>query len=160
MKTSKKPLKFYLIMFGFSVILIGGYSLYMILAQDQTVNDVAVLWLMPFVFTGIYYGSDVLIDKFSNRKKKVDYEARFLGEISEVMRNSGEFIVEEFRKLQNNQKFQYDLKRAYLIYKDGEDENNSIDRLERKYRKDTLEKRAMDYVVKYLKENKEIPESD
>lgn len=160
MRTQKKPLKFYIIIFLFSVILVLGYSLYMIFFSDATISELYPLWFMPFIFTGFYYGSDALVDKIRGRKKKVNYEANFLNEISNIMRDSNEFIVEEYRRLQNSQSFQENLQKAYKIYMEGESETNTIERLERKYKKDSLEKRAMRYVIDYLKENKKIPESD
>jgi len=160
MKRQRKSLSFYLILFGFSVILVAGYSIYMIVYNGSTVQDVYVLWFMPFFFTGFYYGSDWLIEKIVNRKKKVDYEGKFLQEISQQMRDSNEFIIEEFRRLQINKTFQSDLKKAYHIYQNGEDELYNIDRLEKKYRKESLEKRAMKFVLDYLRENKKTPESE
>jgi len=160
MRSAKKPLKFYIIIFVFSVVLVLGYTIYMLVFKDAMVSDLYALWFMPFLFTGFYYGSDILLDKFLNRKKKVDYESKFLDAISIRMRESGEFIVEEFRRLQNDQVFQKELKKAYYIYQNGESEVFSIDRLEKKYRKDSLEKRAMRFVIEYLRENKQIPESD
>jgi hypothetical protein len=160
MNRRKKPLRFYLIIFVFSTVIIAAYSLYMILAKDVAVSDIYTLWLMPVLFTLFYWGSDTLILKFSGKKKKEDFEAKFLDEISEIMRSSKEFIVEEYRRLQINEKFQQDLKRAYKIYKDGENEIFFIEKLESKYRKNSLEKRAMKYVVAYLRENKELPKTE
>jgi len=160
MRRQKKPLKFYLYIFLFSVVIVAGYSLYMIFANDAAISDVYTLWFMPFIFTIFYWGSDALIDKFSKKKYKVNYEAKFLENISQKMRDGKGFLVEEYRKLQNNPKFQEDLKKAYLIYENGEDEIHNIEKLEKKYRKDSVEKRAMKYVTEYLKENKKIPETD
>jgi hypothetical protein len=160
MNRQKKPFKFYLIIFLFSTIIIAAYSFYMIFAKDAEVSDIYTLWFMPILFTVFYWGSDALILKFTNKKKKVDFEAKFLDEISERMRVSNAFIVEEYRRLQINQKFQADLKKAYEIYKNGENEYLTIERLENKYKKNTLEKRAMDYVVDFLKENQKLPESE
>lgn len=154
MRQIKKPFKFYLIIFIFSVVLVLGYSIYMMFFKDATVNDVYVLWFMPFIFTGFYYGSDVLMDRFNKRKRKIDYEAEFLDKISQIMRDSNEFLIEEFRRLQINKNFQESLKKAYYIYENGENETYNINRLEKKYRKGSLEKRAMEYVINYLKENK------
>ncbi len=160
MRRQKKPFKFYLIIFIFSVVLVIGYSLYMIFFKDGQVSELYPLWFMPIIFTGFYYVSDTLMDKIANRKKKVSYESIFLGEVSKKMRESNEFIVEEYRRLQNSRTFQDDLKKAYFIYKDGENETYNIERLEKKYKKDSLEKKAMKHVIEYLKENKKIPESD
>ncbi len=160
MKTAKKPFKFYFIIFIFSVVLVGGYTIYMMAFKDATVADLYPLWLMPLIFTGFYYGSDVLMDKIMRRKKKVNYESKFLDAISVRMRESNEFIIEEFRKLQNSKVFQDDLKKAYQLFQNGETEGFGIDRLEKKYRTGTLENRAMKHVVEYLKENKKIPENE
>jgi hypothetical protein len=132
----------------------------MIFVKNAVVSDIYTLWFMPPLFAVFYWGSDTLILKFSNKKKKVDYEAKFLDEISDEMRNSKEFIVEEFRRLQINQKFQEDLKRAYQIYKNGENEVLTIEKLENKYKKNSIEKRAMKHVVNYLNENKKLPETE
>ncbi|MCK4551792.1 MAG: hypothetical protein KAU02_02660 [Tenericutes bacterium] len=160
MRTTRKPFKFYFYIFIFSVVIVAGYSLYMIYSEGKSVSDVYNLWFMPPIFTGFYYGSDLLIDKFTNRKKKINYEANFLAEISKKMNEGKVFLVEEFRRLQNNYKFQEDLKRAYQIYTNGESEVFTIAKLEKKYRKDTVEFKAMKYVVEYLKENQKNTESN
>jgi hypothetical protein len=160
MNRQKKPFKFYLVIFLFSTVIIAAYSLYMIFANDAAVSDVYTLWFMPPLFTFFYWGSDSLMLKFANRKKKVDFEAKFLDEISDRMRDSKAFIVEEYRRLQINVKFQKELKKAYQIYKNGENEIFTIEKLENKYKKNSLEKRAMKFVVDFLKENKELPQTE
>ncbi len=160
MRQQIKPFKFYLIIFIFSVVLVTAYSLFMIYGQDQTVSDVYLLWFMPFIFTGIYYGTDWIADRLQKNKKKKDYEGNFLHEISIIMQNSNEFIIEEFRRLQVNTTFQSDLKKAYYIYNNGGEDVVGINRLEKKYRNGTLENRAMKYVVNYLRENKKTPETE
>lgn len=160
MRQQIKPFKFYLIIFLFSVALIVAYTLFMIFAQEQTISDVYTLWFMPFIFTGIYYGTDWIADRLQKKKKRKDYEGNFLRDISKNMQESNEFIIEEFRRLQVNKIFQDDLKKAYYIYSSEEDSDANIDRLEKKYRKGTLENRAIKFVVKYLRENKKTPESE
>lgn len=160
MNRQKKPFRFYIIIFVFSMLMVAAYSLYAIYVQDREVADIYTIWFMPLIFTAFYYGSDALIYKLTNRKKKVDFEGKFLNDISKRMRDSNEFIVEEFRRLQNNVKFQEDLNKAYKIFKEGENEVLLIAKLERKYRKDSLEQRAMKYVTDYLRENQENKETD
>lgn len=160
MRAQKKPFKFYFYIFLFSIVIVAAYSIYMIFAKGAAVSEVYTLWFMPFIFTAFYYGSDVLIDKLTNRKKKVDYEAKFLEEVSRRMRDSNEFLVEEFRKLQMNGKFQEDLKKAFYIYNTGDDTVFSMERLEKKYRTDSIEFRAMKYVLEYVKESEKMPKSD
>ncbi len=156
MRQQKKPLKFYLIIFGASTIIIAGYSLYMIFVQDRPVSELYSLWVMPFIFTLFYYGSDLLMFKLFNKKKKGgNKEELFLQEISLRMRDSNEFLVEEFRQLQNSIKLQEDLKRALYIYENGENDVFKISKLENRYKDGSLEQRAMKYIVGFLKENQE-----
>lgn len=156
MRQQKKPFKFYLIIFLASTLIIAGYSLYMILVQDRDVSELYSLWVMPVIFTLFYYGSDVLMFKIFNRKnKKVSKEDEFLQKVSQKMRDSNEFLVEEFRQLQLNKKIQEDLKRALFIYENGESEVFKISKLENKYKEGTLEQRAVKYIIEVLKENQE-----
>jgi hypothetical protein len=156
----KKPLRFYIIIFAFSSIIVAGYSLYKIYAQDAEITDVYSLWAMPVIFTLFYWGSDKVIELFTKKRNKKNTQDTFLEEISQIMRDSGDFLIEDFRQLQNNQKFQNDLTRAHTIFKDGENEVFTIAKLENKYRAGTVEKKAMNIVVKYLRENQEIPQNE
>ena len=160
MKNKKKPLKFYIFIFLFSTILVLVYTLYRILVQDVKVSEIYTLWFMPVIFTTFYYISDSLLDLFLNRKKTIDYEVKFLDEISQEMRKSNKFLIEEFRKLQNSKRFQDDLTKAYQIYKNGESETYSKAKLEKKYKRDSLEYRAMKFVLNYIEKNKEIQKTN
>ena len=160
MNRQKKPFKFYLVIFLLSALIIAIFSVYSIFVKGTPVSEIYTIWFMPLVFSVFYWGSDTLILKFSKRRKKIDYEAKFLDEVSELMRNSKDFLVEDFRRLQINPKFQEDLRRAYTILKDGENEVLTIEKLENKYKKNTVEKKAMQYVVMYLKEKMELTETE
>ncbi len=166
MKRQKKPLKFYLYVFIFSTVIIGGYSLYEILANETPVSEIYVVWFMPILFTVFYWASDSLILKITNRKsknpkkKRKNEKSTFLDDISSRMRDSDEFIIEDYRKLKNSKKFQEDLDRAYMIFEQGETDVFTIAKLENKYRKNTVEKRAMKFIVEYLKENPKLPENE
>jgi len=154
MKKFVKPFKFYLSLFIFSSLLILGYSLYKIINDGTSVGELYTTWFLPIFFIGIYWGSDVLLEKVFNRKKKVDYEGKFLDAIGEKMRSDNAFLIEDYRRLQINMKFQAALKIAFKIHQDGEDEEFSLDKLKRKFKKDTVENKAMTYVIDYIKENK------
>jgi hypothetical protein len=45
---------------------------------------------------------------------------------------------------------------AYKIHQDGEDEVFNIEKLEKKFKKDTMEYRAMSFVLAYLEENRDM----
>jgi hypothetical protein len=152
MKRQMKPFKYYLFIFILSVIIVGGYSLYMILTDKAEISELTSLFFVPIVFTGIYWLGDFLLDKIANKKRKVDYEADFLRQINLKMQDSKAFILEDYRRLQRDQKFQNALKIAYQIAKDGESEQWNIGKLEKKFRPQSLEARAMIYVVEQIKE--------
>lgn len=138
--------------FAFSSILILGYTIYMVVKEGRALSELYSLWGLPFFVTIIYYGGDNLLQKITNRKKKIDYEALFLDEIGQRMRESKQFLIEEFRKLQNSTKFQESLRIAYLIHQNGETEQLTISKLEKRFNDRTLEARAMSFVIKYLQE--------
>jgi hypothetical protein len=156
MKKFRKPFKFYLSIFIFSSVLILGYSIYRIVRYDDPVSALYTTWFLPLFFILVYWGSDFLLDKIFNRKKKVDYQGKFLDTIGEKMRESNAFTIEDFRRLQLNDKFQQSLKMAYKIHQDGEDEVFNIEKLEKKFKKDTTEYRAMTFVLAYLEENRDM----
>ena len=156
MKKFRKPFKFYLTLFILSSIVIMVYTIYRIVADGIAISELYTLWFLPLFFILIYFGSDFLLDKIFNRKKKVDYQGKFLNSIGEKMRDSDDFLIEDYRRLQINYKFQESLKMAYKIYIDGEDEIFNIEKLERKFNKGTVEYLAMTYVINYIKENRVI----
>lgn len=153
MKKYRKPLKFYLLLLGVSSIFILGYTLYMVIFNETPVSNMISTWFLPPLFIFIYFMSDLILDSIFRRKNKIDYEAKFLDAIGEKMRESNIFTIEDFRRLQINDKFQKTLTIAYKVYKDGENEVYNIEKLRRKFSKNSTEERAMEFVINYIEEN-------
>jgi hypothetical protein len=153
MKKFRKPLKFYITLLVISSILILAYTLYRLIFEEASFSEIYSIWFLPPFFVIIYYGSDFALDAIFNRKKKADYESKFLDAIGERMRKDQIFTIEDFRRLQINDKFQRSLSMAYQIYINGESEHYTIDNLKRKFDKNTIEERALKYVIVYLEEN-------
>jgi hypothetical protein len=152
MKKFKKPLKFYLILFLILSLAVVGYSIYKIVYDSTPVEEVMSLWFLPLIFILIYYGSDSLMEKLFNKKKQVNYEEKFIEEIAKKMREDNAFLIEEYRRLQINEKFQESLKIGYEIYINGENDQFNISKLERKFKKGTVEHKAVQYVIDYIRE--------
>lgn len=152
MKKFKKPLKFYLILFLILSLAVVAYSFYKVIYDSTPIEEVMSLWFLPLIFILIYYGSDSLMDKLFNKKKRVDYETKFIEEVAKRMREDNAFLIEEYRRLQINDKFQESLKIGYEIHKNGETDLFNINKLERKFKKGTIEYRAIQYVIDYIKE--------
>lgn len=156
MKPLRKPFKFYLSMFIILSIAVIGYTIYKIYKDQTPIVDLASLWVMPLFFTLIYYFSDLVLDKIFNRKKKFVGEDKFIHEVDQKIREKNVFLVEEYRRLQINQKFQEGLKIAYKIYENGETEYYSKEKLLRKFKKNSLEFKAIEYVIEYLEESQKL----
>ncbi len=160
MHNYKKTFKFYLYRFIYFSILVIVYNIYSIYTDSVSVSDLAVTWVLPFIFIGVYYLGNNILDKFKKKKHVINYEVNFLETISSNMRKSGEFILEDFRKLKSNDKFQKAVKDAYNIYENGETELYNFQRLEKKFRKDSIEHNAILFVISYIKENRKNNQSE
>jgi len=158
MRKFRKPFKFYILMFVILSLAVAGYSLYKILKDGTPVSDLSSLWVLPLIFIVIYMGSDMLLDKLFNKKKQINYEEKFVEEIAKRMRESNDFLVEDYRRLQINPKFQEALKIGYQIYLNGENEIYNIDKIERKFKKGTIEFKAIGYVLDYIRESQKTME--
>jgi len=152
MRKRTKTFKYYLSIFLMSAVVVLAYSLYMILSGKAVASDLISFWFLPPVFVALYYGSDVLIDKINSKKRKTNPEKDFMNGVSQKMRDSKEFLIEDFRRLQENKKFQDALKVAYQISQDGEKETWTLEKLEKKFRQGTVEAKAMEMVLSYTKE--------
>jgi hypothetical protein len=151
MKQHKKPFKYYIILFVGSFAVLGAVTLYKFFTSGLVLTDIWTLIAMPVVFTGIYWGGDTIMQKIADKKYRHDYEGRFLDAIGDLMRNANEFLIEDFRRLQDNQKFQETLKIAFAISKNGETETTNLEKLEKKFEKRTVEYKAMQYVIPFVK---------
>jgi len=154
MKDQKKPFRYYLMIFVLSAVIVIVYSIYMVATDRAEIKDLYSLLFMPFFFTIIYYAGDVLIQKIANRKKKPNPEVDFMNIVGERMRASGSFLLEDFRKLQTNAKFQESLKIAFKLLQEGDSETWSLDKLEKRFRPQTLEARAMTFAISYIAEER------
>ena len=152
MKNVKKSKTHYLVLFFLSLVLMGIYVILNFMEGKLALENIWVYLLIPFVFTGIYWGGDVLMQKIRDKRKKVDYYELFLDAVGERMRNSQAFLLEDFRRLQENERFQDAVKTAYFIFQNGESGPIGLDRLEKKFEKRSLEFKAIQYVIGYVRD--------
>ena len=121
--------------------------------------DVIAIVVFPLFFVFIFWLVDFLVNKLKSKKRRAEEEAKmkydeFINEISRKMNESNAFNVEDYRHFRENQKFQEALKKLYMIYSEGENENLSYALLERKFRKGTKEKEAIDFLIAFTKEKR------
>ncbi|MGD9910309.1 MAG: hypothetical protein AB7U79_06900 [Candidatus Izemoplasmatales bacterium] len=152
MRQHKKPKSFYYTVFGLTSLIVLGYSLYLYFSVGASVSELWILWLLPLPFTMIYYGGDALMQWIANKTKKVDEEGDFYALIAKKMTESKTFFIEEFRKLQRSSVFQTQMHVAFEIYKNGESEIYTVEKLKKKFRADSLEGRAMAFAIQIVEE--------
>lgn len=154
MKKKKKPIRFYVLLLLFMVVFTGGYTAYMVIAEDVPVSEFYTLWALPFLFVGVYLFGDRLTGKFASKKETKDFEALFLDAISEKMRESGDFTIEDFRRLQENPKFQKYVQIAYYIHRDDDPDIDKLHDFPGKFKDGSKEQEAMRYVIDFIEETK------
>jgi len=155
MKQYKKPAKFYLMLFIITFGVVGAYTLYLFFTDALTAPDIWNLLVLPVVFTGIYWAGDSVMQKIKDKRYKTNYEDRFLELVNNKMRSSNQFLIEDFRRIQMNVKFQESLKMAYFIYQNGENDIFTLSKLEKKFDPKTTEARAMTFVINEVREKLE-----
>jgi hypothetical protein len=151
LKTTKKPLKFYLLMYLLLTVVIGGYTAYLIIQGTMQARDLWNAVVLPPLFTIVYYVMDTILLKIAKRKGKIDHEGLFLDDIARRMQASKLFGVEDFRRLKISPRFQDVLKVAFWIYQNGETEDRNLARLEKKFDRKSLEAKAMPFVLDTVK---------
>ncbi len=145
-------MKFYLTLFLFTFGIIGAYTLYLLFTDTLEASDIWNLFALPVIFTGIYFGGDSIMQKIADKRHKINYEDLFLELVNQKMRESNKFLIEDFRRLQMNPKFQEALKMAYYIYQNGENDIFNISKLEKKFELKSSEGLAMTFVIAEVKE--------
>ncbi|MDP2424969.1 MAG: hypothetical protein Q8M70_01230 [bacterium] len=152
MKNQRKPLKYYLLMYVLIMLFTGGYTVFMLIRGTLEVSDLWLMLTMPVLFVFFLFLFDTLRAKIFSKKPKVDLQKEFLMKVSEQLRATNEFGIEDYRKLQLNQRFQDSLRIAYTIASQGETEDKNLSRLEKKFDKRTIEGKAMHIVARFVKE--------
>lgn len=121
------------------------------------VLDLIAIFVFPLFFVFIFWLVDFLVNKLKSKKRRAEEEAKmkydeFINEVSRKMNESNAFNVEDYRHFRENQKFQETLKKLYIIYSEGETETLSYALLERKFKKGSKEKQAIDLLIAITKE--------
>ncbi len=147
---TKKGLRYYVIVFLFSVIAIVAYVGYLALKEGSIDYDLVRTYIfVPPLFTGLLYGFDKIFEMiFPSKTKKQDLEYQnYLKQIGQAIDDECDFSIEEYRRLRENSGFQKALGQAYKIYSNGETEEISFQFLEKKFKKNTNEYTALNVVI-------------
>jgi len=152
----KKNFKYYLMIFGISVLAILIYTV--ITWVSSGTLDTAMLWsamILPLLFTSFLFVFDKIFDKLFPKRKKVQSEKddynKFVNEMNTALDKVGEFTIQDYRTLQDSERFQKTLRQLYTVKSEGESDDLTIDYLSKKFKKSTVEYRAIELIIQELK---------
>ena len=147
---NKKGIKYYGIIFVVSVLAI---VLYLVInglqGNDLTPTYMVSLLFVPFFFTLALFVFDRIIEVLIPRKKepKADEYKQFVIKSTEKLSADDEFEIEDFKKLRENERFQRVLKQIFNIEKNGETEESNYKMVRKRFKKDTLEYKAVIKII-------------
>ncbi len=151
---TKRDFKYYVRMYLIALVVYLGYVGFLSF-QAGGVDWTLVLGAayIPVIFILFMYVFDRLFDKLfpPKEKKQADAFKAFAKQCTEAVDEELELSLEEFRRLRENQKFQKALYHAYHIVENGETEEINFVFLEKKFRNDTNEAKAMDIIIDEVK---------
>lgn len=152
----QKNWKYYLMIFGIAMLAIVIYLV--INWIDTGVFDVGMLIMaviLPTIFTMFLIVFDKLFgvlfpSRQSKQTKRSDFEL-FLIEMNTSLNEQASFSIQEYRKLQDNERFQKTLKQLYTIKTEGETEDLSLEYMSKKFKKSSVEYQAVQIIINELK---------
>ena len=146
----KKGFRYYGFVFAMSTLAIVIFlAVNSFQGADISATYILSILTVPFVFTTFLFIFDRIIDAIFNRKKKqeVDLYEAFLLEATNLLKETGEFDIEDFKKFRNNVKFQRVLKILFRIKEHGETTDANYKMVEKRFKKDTKEQKAIEYLM-------------
>lgn len=150
---NKRGLKHYLRFWILASIVYTIYIIVLSIRDGFTVELFLPVLYLPLVFTFLLFVFDMIFDRIWPQKgKKEDDEFNsFIKKTTFEVNEQLELSIEDFRRLRENEKFQKSLYQAYQIYLIGETEEINFVFLDKKFKKDTIEFKAMEVVVNEVK---------
>jgi len=152
----KKNFKYYLLIFGIAMLAILIYTV--INWVSTGTFQIGMLWsalVFPLLFTTFFFVFDKIFEKLFPKQKKLQGEKddinNFVNKMNAAMDKDGGFSITDYRTLQESERFQKTLKQLYSIKKDGETEDLTMDYLSKKFKKSTVEYKAIQIIIEELK---------
>ena len=150
---NKRGFKHYLRFWMLATVIYAAYIIFISSRDGVDVTLVTSALYLPIVFTFLLFAFDTVFDRiWPQKEKKEDQEFdEFLKKTTYQVNEELELSIEDFRRLRENAKFQKSLYQVYQIYLIGETDEINFIFLEKKFRKDTTEYRALEIVVNEVK---------
>ncbi len=150
---NKKGFKYYLKFWALATLIYSVYIVIISVREGFVVDLVLPVFYLPLVFTFLLFVFDTIFDKiWPQKEKKEDDEFKtFIKTATFEVNEQLELSIEDFRRLRENEKFQKTLYQAYQIFLIGETDEINFTFLNKKFKKDTMEFKAMEVVVNEVK---------
>jgi uncharacterized membrane protein len=152
---NKKGLKYYFKLYLLLLTVYLGITVVMAALNDWTFEptQLASVTYLPILFIVFLYVFDTIFGMVIKPKHKVGEEEldKFLKQVTIEVEKEKDFTIEDYRRLQENDRFQKALNHSFDIYKNGETKEMNLAFLEKKFKKDTVEGKAMIIVLDEVK---------
>jgi hypothetical protein len=147
-----KSWKYYVLLFAAAFVILGAVALIKNFSGTYVAGDLWNTIIFPPLLALMMFLSDYMMQKLADKKGKKDFEGRYLDAIAEKMRAANLFLIEDFRRLKESERFQEALKYGFYITQHGENEKFTVARLEKRFDGRGLEAKAMPFVIAHVRE--------
>jgi hypothetical protein len=101
-----------------------------------------------FVFDKLF---ELIFPKKKSKEKEKDDFFNFVAMSNAAIKRETNYTIEDFRKLQESERFQKTVNQLYMIIQEGERDDLSFSYLSKKFKKDTIEFTAVNIIIAELK---------
>jgi len=147
-----KSWKYYVLLFAAAFVILGAVALIKNFSGTYVEGDLWNVIIFPPLLALMMFLSDYMMQKLADKKGKKDFEGRYLDAIAEKMRGANLFLIEDFRRLKESERFQEALKYGFYITQHGENDKFTVARLEKRFDGRSLEAKAMPFVIAHVRE--------
>lgn len=153
-----KNLRYYLRIFLLSSIGLISYIIYMSIRNGEFDADLyGNLIFVPVFFVIFTFSFDFIVNLiFGEKEISMNDYNKFVKITGDAIEASGNYDIEDFRKLRESSKFQKALNHAFKIVSEGEYKEVTFEFLEKKFKKGTLEYEAIMIVIAEAKKMKDL----
>ena len=152
----KKNFRYYLLIFGIAVFAILIYTIINWISSGTF--ETGMLWsalFLPLLFTSFLFVFDKIFEKIFPKQKKQQGKKNdfnnFVNLLNTSLEKGAEFSIQDYRTLQDSERFQKTLKQLYSIKTEGETEDLTINYLGKKFKNSTVEYKAIQIIIEELK---------
>jgi len=152
----KKNFKYYLMIFGIAVLAIAIYAVINWISTGKLdTNLVLLAFIIPTVFTIFLFLFDKIFDRIFPKQKKAKEQKdgfdKFVSDANVSLKREGSFSIQDYRTLQDSDRFQKTLKQLHTITTEGEKPDLTYEYLGNKFKKSTVEYKAIQVIIREVK---------